>query len=134
MDDNKNEKDNLENGSARGQCVASCYLLPCPFCGVKPTEDSTGMIVCKSCLKKDNAVASPNADTWNNRHVSELSEDDLRLLMIAVERWADDLDNDIEMSNFAQPINVERLERLNKISTKIRLFAGRERLVSLETS
>ena len=83
------------------------------------------MIVCKSCLEKDNAVASPDADAWNNRGPAEITKRDLVHLRIALERWIDDVSDDIEMSNFKWKDKIKKKEELESLSNKIRLWSGR---------
>ncbi len=62
-----------------------CYFLPCPWCGSKPYEFMDGMLWCGNDDCQSRKRTKMTADAWNNRHVSELSKDDLRLLMIAVQ-------------------------------------------------
>ncbi len=114
-----------QSRNCKNSGAAPCYLLLCPFCGTRPSEDSTGMIVCKVCLEKDNAVAAPDAEAWNKRHAAELTKREIRLLHISVERYADDTESNMELSGFEWKEKVKLKEELENLSVKIRLWLGR---------
>ena len=117
-------KSEAQSRECKNSGAASCYLLPCPFCGFQPTQEPDGLVVCKKCLEKDIAIATPSHEEWNSRGPREFTREDLDKLFTAVERWIDDVTDDIEMSNFTWKDKVKVREKLTALSGKIRLWIG----------
>ena len=57
--------------------------------------------------------------------MADFTKDDMSLIRTAVERWIDDVSDDIEMSNFTWKNKIRKKEDLEALATKIRLWTGR---------